>query len=101
MPGANLTVTFTTTSGGFTNGAKCSLTVTSGSPTGSNCSLVYQTAESGLPSITATYSGDSTHAPSVGHTQFLGFGVNEANFENPTGPPGTTPTKWASKALSL
>jgi ElaB/YqjD/DUF883 family membrane-anchored ribosome-binding protein len=87
------TVTFTTTSGGFANGAKCTLTVTSGSPTVSNCSLVYQTAESGLPSITATYSGDSTHAPSVGHTQFLGFGINEANFENPTGPSGHYPNE--------
>ena len=87
------TVTFKTTSGGFTNGATCSLTVTSGSPTVSNCSLIYQTAESGLPSITATYSGDSTHASSAGHTQFLGSGINESNFENPTGPSGQYPNE--------
>ena len=87
------TVTFTTTSGGFSSGAKCSLTVTPGSPSVSSCSLVYQTAESGLPSITATYSGDSTHAPSAGHTQFLGSGINESNFETPTGPSGSYPNE--------
>jgi hypothetical protein len=87
------TVTFTTTSGGFASGAKCSLTVSQSSPTVSNCSLVYQTAESGLPSITATYSGDSTHAASAGHTQFLGSGINETNFENPTGPSGHYPNE--------
>ncbi len=87
------TVTFTTTSGGFSSGAKCSLTVNPSSPTVSNCSLVYQTAESGLPSITATYGGDSTHTGSVGHTQFLGTGVNESNFETPTGASGQYPNE--------
>jgi len=87
------TVTFTTTSGGFSSGAKCSLTVNQTSPTVSNCSLIYQTAYSGLPSITATYGGDSTHAGSVGHTQFLGADPSESNFESPTGPSGQYPNE--------
>jgi hypothetical protein len=87
------TVTFATTSGGFASGAQCSLLASTSSPTVSNCSLVYQTAYSGLPSITATYGGDSTHAGSVGHTQFLGADPSESNFESPTGPAGQYPNE--------
>jgi hypothetical protein len=87
------TVTFTTTSGGFSSGAKCSLTVNPSSPTVSNCSLVYQTAESGLPSITATYGGDATHAGSIGHTEFLGTGSGDTTGEAPTGAPGQYPNE--------
>jgi hypothetical protein len=71
------TVTFTTTSGGFASGSRCSLQASSTSPAVSSCVLVYQTANSGLPSITATYGGDAQHAGSAGHTQYLGGGGPE------------------------
>jgi hypothetical protein len=87
------TVTFTTTSGGFGNGASCSLAPTSGSPAVGNCTLVYETADSSLPSITATYGGDTQHAGSVGHTQFLGAGPNETSAEAPAGPEGQYPNE--------
>jgi hypothetical protein len=87
------TVTFTTTSGGFGNGTSCSLAPTSGSPDVSDCTLVYETADSSLPSITATYSGDEHHAGSVGHTQFLGSGPSETSTEAPAGPEGQYPNE--------
>lgn len=71
------TVSFTTTSGGFASGAQCSLQVVSSSPSVASCQLVYYTSYSGLPSITASYGGDSTHAPSSGKTQLLGAGPEE------------------------
>jgi hypothetical protein len=86
------TVTFTTTSGGFSSGAACSIAPTPSSPSVASCSLVYFTANSGLPSITATYSGDAHHAPSSGKTQFLGMGT-EGTFEAPTGPSGQYPNE--------
>jgi hypothetical protein len=85
-------VTFTTTSGGFTSGATCTLAPTSGSPSVANCTLVYFTTNSGLPTITATYGGDSLHTGSVGHTQFLGLG-EEGTYEAPTGPSGQFPNE--------
>jgi hypothetical protein len=85
-------VTFTTTSGGF-SGASCSLTPTSTSPSVANCTLVYETANSGLPEITATYGGDARHTPSVGHTQFLGAGSEEGTAETPPGKPGEYPNE--------
>jgi hypothetical protein len=85
-------VTFTTTSGGFTSGATCTLAPTSGSPSVANCTLVYFTTNSGLPTITATYGGDSLHTGSVGHTQFLGLG-EEGTYETPTGPSGQYPNE--------
>jgi hypothetical protein len=54
--------------------------------------LVYFTVNSGLPSITATYGGDSQHAGSSGHTQFLGMGT-EGTYEAPTGPSGQYPNE--------
>jgi hypothetical protein len=87
-------VTFTTTSGGFTSGASCSLAPTPGSPSVASCTLVYFTTESGLPTITATYGGDSRHTGSVGHTQFLGLGA-EGSYEAPTGPSGQYPNEVA------
>jgi hypothetical protein len=96
-PGAPVTATgsvkFTTTSGGFSSGATCTLSPTPGSPSVASCPLVYQTANSGLPEITATYSGDSRHAGSVGHTQFLGTGSSEAEEETPPGKPGEYPNE--------
>jgi hypothetical protein len=86
-------VTFTTTSGGFGNGASCSLAPTSGSPAVGSCTLVYETANSGLPAITATYGGDAQHASSVGHTQFLGAGLEETSTEAPAGPEGQYPNE--------
>jgi hypothetical protein len=86
-------VTFTTTSGGFTSGASCSLAPTSGSPSVGSCTLVYQTANSGLPEITATYGGDARHTGSVGHTQFLGSGSEEGTAETPPGKPGEYPNE--------
>lgn len=86
------TVTFTTTSGGFTSGASCSVGPTPGSPSVASCSLVYFTTSSGLPSITATYGGDSHHAGSSGHTQFLGMGT-EGTLEAPAGAPGQYPNE--------
>ena len=88
------TVTWTTTSGGFGNGATCSLTATPLSPAVASCTLTYFTANSGLPSITATYQGDSRHSGSVGHTQFLGE-ISETSFEAPTGPSGQYPNEVA------
>ena len=87
------TVTFTTTSGGFGNGAQCALTPTPLSPQVSSCTLIYETANSGLPSITATYGGDARHAGSVGHTQFLGAGPEEIPAETPPGSPGQYPNE--------
>jgi hypothetical protein len=87
------TVTFTTTSGGFSSGASCSLGPTSGSPSVGNCTLVYQSASSALPSITATYGGDAHHAASVGHTQFLGVGAEETTAEAPAGKEGQYPNE--------
>jgi hypothetical protein len=86
------TVTFTTTSGGFSSGAACSIAPTPSSPSVASCSLVYFTTSSGLPSITATYSGDAHHAPSSGKTQFLGMGT-EGTFETPAGPSGQYPNE--------
>jgi hypothetical protein len=85
-------VTFTTTSGGFTSGATCSLAPTSGSPSVANCTLVYFTMNSGLPTITATYGGDARHTGSSGNTQFLGIGT-EGSYETPTGPSGEYPNE--------
>lgn len=85
-------VTFSTTSGGFSSGASCSLAPASGSPSVGSCTLVYFTTYSGLPTITATYGGDSGHTGSVGHTQFLGIG-EEGTYEAPTGPSGQYPNE--------
>jgi len=85
-------VTFTTTSGGFTSGASCSLAPTSGSPSVASCTLVYFTMNSGLPTITATYGGDARHTGSSGNTQFLGIGA-EGTYETPTGPSGEYPNE--------
>jgi hypothetical protein len=85
-------VTFTTTSGGFTSGASCSLAPTSGSPSVDSCTLVYFTMNSGLPTITATYGGDARHTGSSGDTQFLGIGT-EGTYETPTGPSGEYPNE--------
>lgn len=86
------TVTFTTTSGGF-SGASCSVTPESTSPSIASCTLVYQTANSGLPEITATYGGDARHTGSAGHTQFLGSGSEEGTAETPPGKPGEYPNE--------
>jgi hypothetical protein len=86
------TVTFTTTSGGFSSGASCSIAPQPSAPSISTCSLVYFTLESGLPSITASYGGDAHHAPSSGKTQYLGTGT-EGTFEEPTGPSGQYPNE--------
>ena len=86
------TVTFTTTSGGFSSGASCSIAPTPSSPSVASCSLVYFTTNSGLPSITASYSGDAHHAASSGKTQFLGMGT-EGTFEAPAGPSGQYPNE--------
>jgi hypothetical protein len=86
-------VTFTTTSGGFSSGASCSLAPTSGSPSVGNCTLVYETVNSSLPAITATYGGDAQHAGSVGHTQFLGLGPEEVTAEAPAGKEGQYPNE--------
>jgi hypothetical protein len=86
------TVTFTTTTGAFSSGASCSIAPVPSSPSVASCSLVYFTATSGLPSITATYGGDAHHAPSSGKTQFLGLGT-EGTFEAPTGPSGQYPNE--------
>jgi hypothetical protein len=85
-------VTFTTTSGGFTSGASCSLAPTSGSPAVASCTLVYFTMNSGLPTITATYGGDARHTGSSGNAQFLGIGT-EGTYETPTGPSGEYPNE--------
>ncbi len=87
------TVSFTTTTGGFANGASCTLTPTPLSPQTASCTIVYQTANSGLPAITATYGGDARHAGSVGHTQFLGTEIGSSTFEAPTGPSGQYPNE--------
>ncbi len=88
------TVSFTTTSGGFANGTSCTLTATPLSPQVARCTIVYQTANSGLPSITATYSGDAHHAGSVGHTQYLGGGgPEETSAEGAKSPPGQYPNE--------
>jgi hypothetical protein len=88
------TVSFTTTSGGFGNGASCTLTPTAFSPQVASCTLVYETASSGLPSITATYSGDARHAGSVGHTQYLGGGGPEETTDKEVPPaPGQYPNE--------
>lgn len=87
------TVTFTTTSGGFYSGVTCTLAPTPGSPSVASCPLVYQTANSGLPEITATYGGDARHSGSAGHTQFLGTGSSEGEAEAPPGKPGEYPNE--------
>jgi hypothetical protein len=87
-------VTFTTSSGGFGSGATCTVAPTPSSPSVASCSLVYFTASSGLPDITATYGGDAHHAGSSGRTQFLGMGT-EGTFEAPTGPAGQYPAEVA------
>jgi len=86
-------VTFTTTSGGFTSGATCSLAPESTSPSIAACTLVYETANSGLPEITATYGGDARHTGSAGHTQFLGAGSEEGTAETRPGKPGEYPNE--------
>ncbi len=87
-------VTFTTTSGGFSNGASCVLTPTPLSPQVASCLMVYQTSFSGLPSITASYGGDARHAPSSGHTQFLGGGgPEETSAEGAKAAPGQYPNE--------
>jgi hypothetical protein len=88
------TVTFTTASGGFSSGATCTVATVTSSPSVASCSLVYFTVNSGLPSITAAYGGDSQHAGSSGHTQFLGMGT-EGTYEAPTGPSGQYPNEVA------
>lgn len=87
------TVTFTTTSGGFASGATCTLVATPDSPQVASCSLIYETAFSGLPSITATYNGDARHAGSVGHTQLLGTAPEETSVQTPNGKPGEYPNE--------
>jgi hypothetical protein len=95
-PGTPITptgaVTFATTSGGF-SGASCSVTPESTSPSIASCTLVYETANSGLPEITATYGGDARHTGSVGHTQFLGAGSEEGTAETLPGKPGEYPNE--------
>lgn len=85
------TVSFTTASGGFANGTSCTLVATPLSPQVASCSIVYQTAFSGLPSITATYGGDARHASSSGHTQLLGAAPEESSVLEGPGPPGEFP----------
>lgn len=90
------TVTFTTTGGGFSSGTTCALAPTPSSPSVASCSLVYFTASSGLPSITATYGGDEHHAAGSGKTQFLGMGT-EGTVEASAGPPGQYPNEVATE----
>jgi hypothetical protein len=88
------TVSFTTTSGGFANGTQCSLQASATSPSEATCTLTYITAKSGLPSITATYSGDATHAGSAGSTQYLGGGgPEETTGEGVGAAPGQYPNE--------
>ncbi len=70
-PGGN--VSFSTTSaGGFPDGNVCSLKASPEAPTVPYCAVRFIPPNSELPSITATYTGDTTHAASAGQTQFLG-----------------------------
>lgn len=87
------TVKFTTTSGGFASGATCTLAATPLSPSVASCQLVYFTSYSGLPAITATYSGDATHAASSGKTMFLGAEPGESSLEATGGPAGEYPSE--------
>ena len=87
------TVKFTTTSGGFASGATCTLTATPLSPSVASCQLIYFTAYSGLPAISASYSGDANHAPSSGRTTFLGAAPGEGSLEAPSGPAGEYPSE--------
>jgi hypothetical protein len=67
------TVSFASTSGGgFPLGNVCTLVPTPMSPNVSSCSVQFlpPSAPSTLPAITATYSGDKTHAASGGSTHY-------------------------------
>jgi hypothetical protein len=67
------TVAFVSTSGGvFSSGNTCNLTPTPLSPNVSSCSVQFvpPATPTSLPAITASYSGDGTHAVSSGQTHY-------------------------------
>ncbi len=63
-------VSFTSVGGGvFTAGSSCTLSPTPSSPGVASCSVQFIPPAGGLPAITGTYGGDSSHAGSSGSTQ--------------------------------
>lgn len=65
-------VVFTTTTGSFPMGDRCTLTPTSMSPGVASCAATYYPAAgSGFPEVTASYQGSDVHAPSQGATSFI------------------------------
>ncbi len=86
------TVKFTATSGGFSNGAACGLSATPLSPSVASCTVVFFASEAHLPTVSAVYGGDASHAGSTGSTQFLGAGLEEGALGQ-SGPSGQYPNE--------
>jgi hypothetical protein len=85
------TVKFTGSApGSFASGATCALSASPFAPSAPSCTIQFYTSDGTvLPSITATYSGDSQHASSSGATHYFGGDPSgETTTEAPTPPPG-------------
>lgn len=85
------TVRFTGSApGSFASGATCTLSASPSAPSAPSCTIQFYTSDGTvLPSITATYSGDSQHASSSGGTHYLGGDPSgETTTEAPTPPAG-------------
>ena len=77
-------VTFTGSgNGSFPAGATCTLSLqAAGQNVG--CSRIFNAPDGSLPSITATYGGDSRHNGSSGHTQYFGTNPSGATTDTTT-----------------
>jgi hypothetical protein len=89
--GPSGSVTFTSPQGGlFAFGRTCSLASSASAPSTASCSVQYlPPTGGGFPSISASYAGDATHAPSSGATQFILPGGTPISYD--TSNPGNGP----------
>jgi hypothetical protein len=86
--GPSGSVAFTSPQGGlFAFGRTCSLASSASAPSTASCSVQYlPPTGGGFPSISASYAGDATHAPSSGATQFILPGGTPISYD--TSSPG-------------
>ncbi len=93
--GPSGSVTFSSPQGGlFAFGAKCSLTSSASAPSTGFCSVEYlPPTGGGFPSISASYAGDATHAPSGAGTRFILPGGTPVSYDTSSPDSGGYPNE--------
>jgi hypothetical protein len=93
--GPSGSVTFTSPQGGlFAFGRTCSLAISANAPSTASCSVQYlPPTGGGFPSISASYPGDATHAPSSGATQFILPGGTPISYDSSSSGTGGYPNE--------